>query len=235
LEREKGIEPSSSAWEADILPLNHSRPVKRVHFRSIDHFQSSLQHERSALAASAIATEVNVRRPFYRMSSKQEQRLRTDLNLAIGLLSTRGGFHRPSQWDEIDAAQRSQMQQGGERPGKQRIVPRWIQTMSGKASSRKLEAVHEIQIVLRYMVGIEIPSEHLPVILQLVEYFGDGLESVRRILAAICLLRDVSTDEDDFLRLLESQGNSFVRQVGYVNPAKWGMLEPAEMLLKSLD
>ena len=26
LEREKGIEPSFLAWEASVLPLNHSRP-----------------------------------------------------------------------------------------------------------------------------------------------------------------------------------------------------------------
>lgn len=25
LEREKGVEPSLSAWEADVLPLNYSR------------------------------------------------------------------------------------------------------------------------------------------------------------------------------------------------------------------
>ena len=27
LERVKGIEPSSQAWEARILPLNHTRPL----------------------------------------------------------------------------------------------------------------------------------------------------------------------------------------------------------------
>lgn len=32
LEREKGIEPSLSAWEADVLPLNHSRFEKSLPF-----------------------------------------------------------------------------------------------------------------------------------------------------------------------------------------------------------
>ena len=31
LEREKGVEPSLSAWEADVLPLNYSRfPSKPI-------------------------------------------------------------------------------------------------------------------------------------------------------------------------------------------------------------
>jgi hypothetical protein len=30
LEREKGIEPSSQAWEARVLPLNHSRSVPQA-------------------------------------------------------------------------------------------------------------------------------------------------------------------------------------------------------------
>jgi hypothetical protein len=29
LERVKGIEPSQSAWEADVLPLNYTRMYKR--------------------------------------------------------------------------------------------------------------------------------------------------------------------------------------------------------------
>ena len=35
LEREKGIEPSSQAWEARVLPLNHSRSSAKLAKNSI--------------------------------------------------------------------------------------------------------------------------------------------------------------------------------------------------------
>ena len=35
LERETGIEPASSAWKAEVLPLNYSRPARFANYRKL--------------------------------------------------------------------------------------------------------------------------------------------------------------------------------------------------------
>ena len=51
MERVKGIEPSSQAWEARILPLNHTRTGSRTFLPDVD----SLGKRQEALIIACIA------------------------------------------------------------------------------------------------------------------------------------------------------------------------------------
>ena len=60
LERVKGIEPSYSAWEADVLPLNYTRPLRMgsiapLPYKTQDIYQSIIMPARSKLSTVSLS------------------------------------------------------------------------------------------------------------------------------------------------------------------------------------